>query len=125
MRRLDHVNIHARDAEGMISFLTTVLEVEEGYRPQFPNPGHWLYLGDQPVIHIDVVNHDEDFPVGMFNHVAFALYDFAPAVERIKATGFRHEYRDIPGTDLGQIFVYGPEGVKIELQYPRSPNTAV
>ena len=98
MRRLDHVNIHTRDARTMISFLTSVLEVKEGHRPPFPNPGHWLYIADQPVIHLDVIERDTDFPVGMFNHVAFALYEFAPALERIKATGYRHEYRDIPGT---------------------------
>ncbi|MFB2604851.1 glyoxalase, partial [Rhizobium phaseoli] len=33
--------------------------------------------------------------------------------------GYRYEYYDIPDTDLGQVFVYGPEGVRIELQYKR------
>jgi len=118
MRRLDHVNIHTRDAATMISFLSEVLEVKEGHRPPFPNPGHWLYIGDQPVIHLDVIERDGDFPQGIYNHIAFALYDLGSALKRIEATGYRHEYRDIPGTTLGQIFVYGPEGVKIELQYP-------
>jgi catechol 2,3-dioxygenase-like lactoylglutathione lyase family enzyme len=117
MRRLDHVNIHTRAPEAMISFLASVLEVEEGYRPPFPNPGHWLYMDDQPVIHLDIVEREADFPQGIFNHIAFALFDFPSALARVKATGYRHEYRAIPGTRLGQIFVYGPEGVKIELQY--------
>jgi catechol 2,3-dioxygenase-like lactoylglutathione lyase family enzyme len=117
MRRLDHVNIHTRDAAAMISFLTTILEVHEGHRPPFPNPGHWLYMGDQAVIHLDVIERDSDFPQGIYNHVAFALYDFEPALERVRTSGYRHEYKNIPGTELGQIFVYGPEGVKIELQY--------
>ncbi|MBL8600035.1 MAG: glyoxalase [Devosia sp.] len=123
MRRLDHVNIHTRDAATMIRFLTDVLEVKEGGRPPFPNPGHWLYIGDQAVIHLDVIERETDFPTGIYNHVAFALYDFEPALKRVEASGFRHEYRDIPGTKLGQIFVYGPEGVKIELQYPRTPRS--
>jgi catechol 2,3-dioxygenase-like lactoylglutathione lyase family enzyme len=117
MRRLDHVNIHTRDAGTMISFLTAILEVREGHRPPFPNPGHWLYMGDQAVIHLDVVERGGDFPPGLYNHVAFALYDFDAALERVELSGYRHEYKDIPGTELGQIFVYGPEGIKIELQY--------
>jgi catechol 2,3-dioxygenase-like lactoylglutathione lyase family enzyme len=120
MRRLDHVNIHTRDGPSMIAFLCDILEVHDGYRPPFPNPGHWLYLGDQAVIHLDVIERDGEFPVGIYNHVAFALYEFEPALTRVRASGFRHEYKDIPGTDLGQIFVFGPEGVKIELQYPRT-----
>jgi catechol 2,3-dioxygenase-like lactoylglutathione lyase family enzyme len=120
MPRLDHVNIHTRDASAMIVFFETVLGVKEGHRPPFPNPGHWLYLDGLPVIHLDAIQREGDFPAGMVNHVAFSLYEFEPALERIKATGYRHELHTIPGTDLGQIFVYGPEGVKIELQYKRA-----
>jgi catechol 2,3-dioxygenase-like lactoylglutathione lyase family enzyme len=119
MPKLDHVNIQTRDAGAMIAFLEAVVGVRRGYRPPFPNPGHWLYLDGQPVIHLDIVEREADFPAGPFNHVAFSVYDFAAALERIAASGHRFEYRDIPHTDLGQVFVYGPEGVKIELQYRR------
>ncbi|MBX4967146.1 VOC family protein [Rhizobium binae] len=119
MPRLDHVTIDTRDAPRMIGFFKTVLGVEEGYRPPFPSPGHWLYLDDRPVIHLSLTSRSGDFPPGIFNHAAFSLYEFAPALERIKASGYRYEYYDIPETDLGQVFVYGPEGVKIELQYKR------
>lgn len=119
MPRLDHVNIMTGDAETMIGFLETVLQVREGFRPPFSVPGHWLYLDDQPVVHLHRVERDADFPPGMVDHVAFGLYDFASAIERIAASGYRHDYCDIPGTDLGQIFVYGPEGLKVELQYRR------
>ena len=118
MPRLDHVNILTRDAEAMIGFLEAVLQVKEGYRPPFSNPGHWLYFDDQPAIHLDRVTADGDFPAGLYNHVAFSFYDFEPAMERIKASGYRYECRQIPDTTIGQIFVYGPEGLKIELQYP-------
>ncbi|PDV86319.1 glyoxalase [Rhizobium sp. H4] len=119
MPRLDHVTIDTRDAPAMVGFLQAILGVKEGYRPPFPSPGHWLYLDDHPVIHLSLTSRSTDFPPGIFNHVAFSLYEFAPALERIKASGYRYEYYDIPDTDLGQVFVYGPEGVKIELQYPR------
>jgi catechol 2,3-dioxygenase-like lactoylglutathione lyase family enzyme len=118
MPRLDHVNIQARDAKAMIAFLEAVLGAKEGFRPPFKNPGHWLYLDGEPAIHIDIPERSDDFPQGLFNHVAFGVYDYEPTLERVKATGCRYEIAGMPD-GVGQIFVYGPEGVKIEIQYHR------
>ena len=119
MPRLDHVTIDTRDAPKMISFFEMLLGAREGYRPPFSTPGHWLYLEDRPAIHLSLISKEADFPAGIFNHVAFSLYDFEAAIERIKSMGCRYHYNDIPDTDLGQVFVYGPEGIKVELQYKR------
>jgi catechol 2,3-dioxygenase-like lactoylglutathione lyase family enzyme len=117
MPRLDHVNIETRDAGPMIAFLETVLGASEGPRPPFRRPGHWLYLDGQPVIHLNVVQRDGNCPAGIINHAAFGPYDFHQAVEKIRATGYAYELKNIPETDIGQIFVDGPEGLRIELQY--------
>jgi catechol 2,3-dioxygenase-like lactoylglutathione lyase family enzyme len=117
MPRLDHVNIQARDTKAMVAFLEAVVEAREGFRPPFKNPGHWLYLEGHPFIHIDIPARDDDFPQGLVNHIAFGIYDKTEALARVEKTGFRYEHAEIPGTGIGQIFVYGPEGVKIELQY--------
>lgn len=61
MPRLDHVTIDTRDAPRMIGFFKTVLGVEEGYRPPFPSPGHWLYLDDRPVIHLSLTSRSVIF----------------------------------------------------------------
>ncbi|MGO7726420.1 glyoxalase, partial [Rhizobium ruizarguesonis] len=76
----------------MIGFLETVLGVSEGSRPPFASPGHWLYLDERPVIHLSLTSRSPDFPPGIFNHVAFSLYEFVPALSRIKATGYRYDY---------------------------------
>lgn len=117
MPSLDHVNIHTRDAAAMISFLKALLDAQEGFRPPFDVPGHWLYLDGHPAIHLNVVERDDDFPQGMLNHAAFAFFDREDALHRIKATGFPYEQDQIPGSGIGQLFVYGPEGIRIELQY--------
>jgi catechol 2,3-dioxygenase-like lactoylglutathione lyase family enzyme len=118
MPSLDHVNIHARDLAGMVAFLEAVLGAAEGSRPPFKHPGHWLYLDGRPVIHVDPTERNDDFPTGIYNHVAFGIYDHEPLLARVEASGYRYELAGIPG-GVGQIFVYGPEGVKIELQYRR------
>jgi catechol 2,3-dioxygenase-like lactoylglutathione lyase family enzyme len=118
MLRIDHANIQARDMPRMIAFLETVLSANEGFRPPFKHPGHWLYLGGQPLIHLDYPDRADDFPQGMVNHLAFGVYDYEPLLERVKSTGCQYEMAGIPG-GVGQIFVYGPEGLKLELQYHR------
>lgn len=118
MPTIDHVNVQARDMPAMIAFFQTVLGAEEGFRPPFPHPGHWLYLDGQPVLHLDFPARDDDFPQGLINHIAFGIYDLEPLRQRIEAAGYPHDYAGIPG-GVGQIFVRGPEGIRIEVQYHR------
>jgi catechol 2,3-dioxygenase-like lactoylglutathione lyase family enzyme len=120
VRGIDHVNLHARDGAAMVTFLEQVLDAKEGFRPPFSGPGHWLYLDGHPAIHIDVVGRDADYPKGLIDHLAFGVYDYAAILARVEASGRRFEHAGIPGTDVGQIFVYGPEGIKLELQYRRA-----
>ena len=118
MPRLDHVNILARDGKAMVAFLTAVLDAREGFRPAFNLPGHWLYLDGIPAIHVNYLGTDEPGR-GFVDHVAFGVFDLALLEARLEASGYRYEKGDgIPG-GVGQFFVHGPEGVKIELQYYR------
>jgi catechol 2,3-dioxygenase-like lactoylglutathione lyase family enzyme len=118
MPRLDHVNILARDGKAMVAFLTTVLDAREGFRPAFNLPGHWLYLDGIPAIHVNYRESADPTP-GFVDHIAFGVFDAEPLEARIKASGYRYEKGDgIPG-GVGQFFVFGPEGVKIELQHYR------
>jgi len=119
MPHLDHVNIHVVDGPRMVRFLEGVLDAREGFRPPFDFPGHWIYLDDKPVIHLSVVDRPVDFPQGLINHVAFGVYDFEEAKARVEAAGYPWKLAGIPGTPIGQIFVTGPEGLLVEIQYRR------
>ena len=118
MPRLDHVNILARDAKAMVAFLTTVLDAREGFRPAFNLPGHWLYLDGIPAIHVNYRDSTDPAP-GFVDHIAFGVFEIEPLEARIKASGYRYEKGDGIPNSVGQYFVHGPEGVKIELQYYR------
>lgn len=119
MPRIDHINIHARDPAAMVRFLEQVLGAKEGFRPPFRHPGHWVYLDGAPAIHVDYAGEDENLNRGVFDHVAFGVFEDADALlERVKATGCRYDLAGIP-EGVGQIFVFGPEDVKIELQFRR------
>ncbi len=119
MGRLDHVNIQVVDGPRMVRFLETVLDAKEGPRPPFDFPGHWIYLEDEPAIHLAVVEREADFPPGIVNHVAFGVYDFEVVKARIESSGWRYRLTGIPETGIGQFFVEGPEGLLVEVQYRR------
>jgi catechol 2,3-dioxygenase-like lactoylglutathione lyase family enzyme len=119
MPRLDHVNLTVVDGPRMARFLELVLDAHEGLRPPFDFPGHWIYIGDQPVIHLTVVNRPSDFPEGIVNHIAFGVYELEQAKARVEASGYPWKLAGIPGTPIGQIFVTGPEGLLVEIQYER------
>lgn len=118
-RRLDHINIHVVDGPRMVEFLETVLEAEEGFRPPFDFPGHWVYVGGEPAIHLTVVQRPADYPQGMINHIAFGVYEFEAAKARIESTGYPYRLAGIPETGIGQFFVEGPERLLVEIQYRR------
>lgn len=118
MPAIDHVNLHVRDARAVIAFLEAVLGASEGERPPFRHPGHWVYLEGRPVFHIDYASDGEGAGKGLFDHIAFGVFEYEPLRERVEASGYPYRHAGIPG-GVGQIFVEGPEGLKIELQYHR------
>ena len=81
MFKLDHINIHVVDGPRMVRFFADVIGAEEGFRPPFEFPGHWIYVDGAPAIHLSIVAREYDYPQGMINHIAFGVYDY----ETIKA----------------------------------------
>lgn len=115
--RLDHVNIRANDQEAMRDFLVTVLGLRVGERPPFDFPGYWLYLGDTAIVHMQGTDRDPK-EAGWIDHLAFGPFDFDAKRAELDAAGIAYRATRVPDRPLRQIFVIGPEGVKLELQCP-------
>ncbi|MBI1774346.1 MAG: VOC family protein [Proteobacteria bacterium] len=114
---LDHVNIRTRDLERSQRFYQDVLGMRLGPRPAFTFPGAWLYVGDQPVVHLV---GDPKAPQGSkaaFDHVAFAASGMATFKRRLEKAAIGFESRIVPGARRYQIFLTDPDGVKVELQF--------
>lgn len=114
---LDHINIRARDQEAMKEFLVDVLELRVGDRPDFDFHGYWLYLGDKAIVHMQG-RDDPGGTSGWIDHIAFGPFDFDDKTAELKRRGIDFRTSEVPGRPLRQIFVAGPEGVKLELQCP-------
>lgn len=115
--QLDHINIVSRDMDAMRDFLVEILDLKEGFRPPFDFPGYWLYLGDQPIIHL--MQRDADnAPVSWVDHLAFGPFNFDEQCARLDKLGYSYHLAGIPGAGIRQIFVAGPDGAKLEMQCP-------
>jgi catechol 2,3-dioxygenase-like lactoylglutathione lyase family enzyme len=111
---LNHANISTAKLTETVDFFVRVLGMRVGPRPAFGFGGAWLYLGDQPVIHLVERATPRD-PKGALDHVSFTVSDFDGALRRLDELGVHYLASDIPGGFGRQAFVRDPNGVAIEL----------
>ena len=78
LSKLDHVNVRTLQLRTMIDWYVDVLGMRHGERPAFSFDGAWLYIGDDPVVHLVEVDGDP----GVGSESALKLEHFA-----FKATG--------------------------------------
>ncbi len=129
VRALDHVNILTGDVERTVGFLTSVLGLEDGPRPAFRSPGHWLYRNGTAVVHVSDAGNKEITHAldasqgdaasggakGIVDHVAFRCSGYGETVARLRALGIPIHESTIPDSGDRQVFVDGPDAVSFEL----------
>ena len=133
LRTLDHCSIRTVKLKESRAFYIDVLGMDEGERPDFPFPGHWLYVDGRTVVHL--VGVDPEDPSGLvgylggdidsealdgsgsFDHMAFRATDAAAMIERLKKEKIPYRERQVPNMDLYQLFLEDPNGITVELNY--------
>lgn len=120
--RLNHLLVVADDLQAMRRFFVQVIGLEDGPRPPFPFAGHWLYSEGAALIHLAQASAEpgdrQVKPAGVIDHLAIQGADLAVTRERLAAVGVEHFERRVPVEGHLQIFVPGPEGVKVEFLFP-------
>lgn len=125
--KLDHVSIRTPELEAVREFFCDVLELTPGARPPFSFPGYWLYDGDTAIVHLIGSDGPEPAPsTGAVDHLAFKGDGarFEEIVGRIEAAGHAYRTQAVPGAGLRQVFVTGPHGVVVELNFPPAAASA-
>ncbi|MGI9258155.1 MAG: VOC family protein, partial [Gammaproteobacteria bacterium] len=130
---LDHCSIRTVRLEESRKFYVDVLGMTEGERPDFPFPGHWLYVDGLTVVHL--VGVDPDDPSGLMDylggdldpdalqgsgsldHIAFRATDALTQIQRFKEHRVPYRERQVPNMDLYQLFVDDPNGLTVELNF--------
>lgn len=128
---LQHFTIEPRDLERSKNFYVNVLGLEVGDRPPLDFPGYWLYSGGTATVHlmgtrkpregIVVRGTEKRFEdTGRFDHIAFAATDVDGVRKRLQANNVKFREQIVPRTGDIQFFMYDPDGVGVELNFPKS-----
>ena len=119
---VDHINIGTHQLEATRAFFRDAIGLAEGYRPDFPFDGAWLYAGETAVVHlVDLAEAKLPSSQAALDHFALRIDDYDAAIARLEASGVRYRAVDIPDTPVRQINVRDPNGVNIELNYRGAP----
>ena len=127
---MEHYLVLTSDLEATRDFYQDALGMTEGFRPMLGFPGYWMYIGVIPVIHIaewvsyTAHSNGKDIPVttpapstGAFDHVAFNAVNFDSVLERLERHGATPARNLVSKSGMRQLFVFDPNGVKIEINF--------
>jgi len=117
--RLLHINVRCTDLERSRTFYEQILGLTVGYRPPFQSTGYWLYLDDEPLIHLTQRSSSETHHAGSGNvdHIAFLAGDLEAARATLRDAGVEFREAVVPRDGTVQIFVHDPNGVQVELNF--------
>jgi catechol 2,3-dioxygenase-like lactoylglutathione lyase family enzyme len=127
---IQHLLVLSDDIEATRDFYRDVLGMREGERPPLEFPGFWLYLGDEPCLHVAdraaYAAHASTLGLevaaaadrgGAIDHVAFAADDYEEVVARLRRAGIEAVENAVPAAGLRQLFVEDPNGVRVEINF--------
>ena len=129
---LQHYTIEPSDLERTKDFYCDVLGLENGDRPPLDFPGYWLYSGGTATVHLMGTRKPREGIVvrgtekkyedtGRLDHIAFAADDVDGVRKRLQSKGVKFRESIVPRTGDTQFFLYDPDGVGVELNFPE-PN---
>ncbi len=114
---LDHINIETTDLDASVRFYEELLGLESGWRPAFDVPGAWLYVDEQPIIHLVLRDSVDTGPTGAIHHVALKASGLEAMTERLQEIGAEFSTTVVPDLGVTQLFVDDPNGVTLELNF--------
>lgn len=118
--QIDHINIKAPEVllERVREFYCTVLGLDEGPRPDFPSPGHWLYAQERPLVHLSLGPAAPPRESGGYlDHVAFRTEGLEMFLARLAALDIDYRCSHIPELALTQLFLRDPAGTGLEINF--------
>ena len=130
LQALEHFLVLTDNLDATRNFYRDALGLSEGFRPDLGFPGYWLYLGSTACIHIaewrSYTTHSTllGIPVsrqaagtGSVDHLAFQATDYDAFVANLQKRGVDAHRHDTPAIGLRQLFVFDPNGIKLEINF--------
>jgi catechol 2,3-dioxygenase-like lactoylglutathione lyase family enzyme len=128
---LEHVLLQTEDIERTCDWYVRAIGLRVGPSPDFRFPVRWLYAGERDVIHVTqggtgvsenrmryLGQQSEALRgSGVIDHIAFRCTGLDEAIARLRAAGVEFRERQVDDQGLYQLFVFDPNGVKVELNF--------
>jgi catechol 2,3-dioxygenase-like lactoylglutathione lyase family enzyme len=116
LRSFSHVTIRSSDLDRTEHFYASVLGLRTGFRPAFTQPGLWLYIGDEALVH--VVTGQAQAAAGHIDHFAFNAQGLTAFADRLRGAAQDFRIKRLPGNADWQLFTHDPDGTLIEIVFP-------
>ena len=130
--RIEHFLVASDDIDACRDWYARVLGMKSGPHPDFGFPVHWMYLGEADVVHIgpsakqagDIqkqylgrTSQNAGAGTGALDHIAFRATGLRAMLQHLRSQNVSFSQRRANGQALFQLFLYDPNGIKIELNY--------
>jgi catechol-2,3-dioxygenase len=121
----NHFNLRADKqlTAALREFYIEFMGLYEGWRPSFDFPGHWLYLGEQPILHLvedNTMFHATESDRKILDHVAFMCEGLSAFERALDSRRIQYRRSTVPGTRQVQLILSDPAGNGVELIFSSS-----
>ena len=134
LSHLEHYLTQSADLEATKDWYVRALGMSEGPHPDFGVPVYWLYLGGRDVLHLTEggarvsetrkrylgQESQATHGSGVIDHVAFRASGLAEMIDHLRHLGIEFRERQADAQALYQLFLFDPNGVKVELNFAAS-----
>ena len=135
LSHIEHYLVAAEDMERTRDWYRDVLGMQEGWHPDFGFPVCWMYLDGKDVVHIGRsarqasdnqkaylgrLAQDSGAGTGALDHIAFRATGLKETLAHLRRHNVAFSERRANGQALYQLFMYDPNGVKVELNFDAS-----
>jgi len=132
LSHIEHYLVAADDMERTRDWYRDVLGMQEGWHPDFGFPVYWMYLDGKDVVHIGQsgkhagdnqrtylgrLAQDTGAGTGAIDHIAFRAKGLEQTMAHLRRCGIEFNERRANGQALYQLFMYDPNGIKVELNF--------
>jgi catechol 2,3-dioxygenase-like lactoylglutathione lyase family enzyme len=131
LSHIEHFLVQTASIEKTRDWYVRVLGLRVGPNPDFKFPVCWLYIGDKDVVHVteggkNVSENRKKYVgqqsealegSGVVDHIAFRASGLREMMAHLKSLGVEFRQRQVDDQGLYQLFLFDPNGIKIELNY--------
>ena len=124
VHNLHHVKIETSKFEETRAFYENLLGLTVGRRAKFPPRGYWMYLRNEPILHLleipegkGAVPNRDSHRVNRVDHFGVMVSGLHETIEFLDNGGYKYARAGVRDDRMLRLFVEDPNGVIVELSF--------